>query len=495
MSEMIGRDKEFRQIINIINNYKNEKNLIIIEGDGGTGKTVLLNQLFEYYSDPQLNNVVTMRFDFRDLHSQSVYGLNFYSMQTIYNITDEKNTNIFSDSEVIQFSNYLLSNKLDGNEQQYLDYLGNIFSRLQNFQILLFEDTLDGIFNTKSNYIPLSFKIGALIPNCTAIIAMRPVSTALNNINLIKESLKDNNWNFHKKIILNPFNQEKIKKYFKFNNYEIENNFANDLLFLTNGSPIILSIAIEWELRGNNLKETCRKLLQKKYSGNQKDLISQFNYIITSPYRKLNKETDWVILYLAHLKHRYDRKLFKLLLGLSEEQINFIENDINKYKFMRKSLIKENELLHDEIQKMINDFAWNIIDSDFGIRLKITQKAVKLFYEVEIKNLLQKIKSLAPTNVTDDTKKISARELIAAWNIFMEISSLFIEMVDYKYMICKYTGTRFNYHDLDKQIREILNTTQFVLTNYKISNKVQEEVIYEGLANINPELLLGSKLE
>jgi hypothetical protein len=191
----------------------------------------------------------------------------------------------------------------------------------------------------------------------------------------------------------------------------------------------------------------------------------------------LNTPEDWVILYLAHFNHRYDRELFCALLDLTKEEIVSIEENLNKYNFMRRSIIKENEFLHEDMQNLLNEFAWPSIDSKHELRKRITKVAIDKYYDPKIEITLSILKEFS-------LNRSSFGSMISAWDIFLTLVELEVEKIDYIYK---------NYlkDDYD-MINEVKNQISIVANKFipLIHEQHIKSVYQNSLINLGYELNL-----
>ncbi len=168
------------------------------------------------------------------------------------------------------------------------------------------------------------------------------------------------------------------------------NEMFEKIHLLTNGSPIHLAIIIEVLNHNANLEilQEDFDALEMQLNTDKAGLISRFEYDLLDQISKLGTTIDWTILYLAYLNRRYGRKIIKLLMGRNDREIEALEDKYKSLLYLRKSSLPSRdkwEIMHDEIQRMINSLIWDRIDFMKEHRKAITYKVIEGYYQPEIK--------------------------------------------------------------------------------------------------------------
>jgi hypothetical protein len=189
------------------------------------------------------------------------------------------------------------------------------------------------------------------------------------------------------------------------------NEMFEKIHLLTNGSPIHLAIVIEVLNHNASLKIFQEDIdaLEMQLNTDKAGLISRFEYDLLDQISKLGTTIDWTILYLAYLNRRYGRKIIKLLMGRNDREIEALEDKYKSLLYLRKSSLPSRdkwEIMHDEIQRMINSLIWDRIDFMKEHRKAITYKVIEGYYQPEIKKCKDRLSMISDKDMNlDDLTK------------------------------------------------------------------------------------------
>lgn len=398
-NELISRDTIFSTIKDIILLDDKVCQFVPVTGKGGTGKTMLFNQIQEYFDSrrEQFPNVLVINYDYRDLKSQSLAGT-LYSNVCRMLAYDET---LFQLDDVEQFFNLLLTDPNDISSLINLTMTGLQSLIEKGIRLVLLEDTIE-VINTPSEYIQNTFMIGSFLPNCVAIVAGRPEDNTFGHLDVINTALGTNDWIIHSPLVLNTFTLAETVSYLKSHfNAEIPDSQLQKIHLLTNGSPIHLAVVTEVIKSNPDLGILKLDLdeLKRQFEVDRSGLLSRFEYDLLSEISSLAASIDWTVLYLAYLNRRYDRRIIKALIGGTDLEVKALEDKFKSLLYLRKSSLpsrESREMLHDEIQRMINTLVWDRIDYLKEHRRTITHKVIDAFYTPEIqrcKNILDEMEA------------------------------------------------------------------------------------------------------
>ncbi|MBG0787628.1 MAG: hypothetical protein H0S79_21270 [Anaerolineaceae bacterium] len=431
---IIGKEKIVSDLLGVITAQDGLSHFIPILGPGGAGKTTLLNLLYKEIQELDNYSYFAIYYDYRDLMSQSYVGTLINVILQIW----KKYAHIFSKDAFEEFTDCLL------NSPDNLESLKKITStelkklKDHKIRIVLLEDSLDQI-RYPSQYIIDAFTIGSFIPNCVVIVSGRPEDNMKGHVKQIKAILEKQNWALHDPEYVEPFNNDESDTFFtsQFDS-SFNKNIMRKLYLLTNGSPILLAISAELYRRNSqiDLLQMEENDLLALIETEPEKTLEQFKYQIFSIITRLETNFDWGLLYFSFLNRRYDRKILKILLEQTEEEIDRFENIFKQSQFLRRSIISsdsEKELLHDEMQGMVNDHLWDSIDHFRDYRKDIARKVISEFYEPEIDELQTKLISMAPLTKSADSVE-------AYWKLEVALSELQNEVLDYTFRIDEREG-------------------------------------------------------
>lgn len=426
-NHLISREAIFSTIKDIILLDDGTSHFVPVIGRGGTGKTMLFNQIQEYFDShaDQYPHVLVINYDYRDLKSQSLAGT-LYSNVCRMLTHDET---LFKKEDVEQFFNLLLTAPADIDGMIGLTMTGLQSLIEKGIRLVLLEDTIE-VINAPSEFISNTFLIGSFLPNCVAIVAGRPEDSTSGHLDVINTTLANNDWITHPALELNAFTLEETKSYL---NSHFDGTFPEARLekihLLTNGSPIHLAIVTE-VLKSNadlDILKLDMQDLKRQLEVDRSELLSRFEYDLLTKISSLGASIDWTVLYLAYLNRRYDRQIVKALIGGTDQEVKALEDKFKSLLYLRKSSLpsrQSREMLHDEIQRMINSLVWERIDFMKEHRRAITHRVIDAYYLPEMqrcKNLLAEL----------ETEQMDRDRLIRYLDSSFTLAELQNECLDY----------------------------------------------------------------
>jgi hypothetical protein len=480
--QSIGRENIFFEIKNIILQDDGACHFVPITGKGGSGKTMLFNQIQEYFDShaDEYPHVLVVNYDYRDLRSQSLAGTLYINVCKML----QRNPKMFPPEAVEHFFRMLLEMPEDLSvlinflmiELEYLVKAG--------IRLVLLEDTIE-VINAPSDYINNTFQIGAFLPNCVAIVAGRPEDNTYDHLEVINSNLGNNDWVLHPPFELTSFSLEETKQLVQsYFGDTLGKDLIKKIHLLTNGSPIHLAIVIEVLNHNPNLEILHEDIdvLEMQFNTDKAGLISRFEYDMLAEISKLGSTIDWTILYLAYLNRRYDRKIIKLLMGGNDREIEALEDKYKSLLYLRKSSLpsrEKREILHDEIQRMINSLIWDRIDFMKEHRKAITYQIIEGYYQPEIKKCEDRLLSVSDKDMSLDDL---TRYLEDAFNL----AELQNERLDYLLRVDVPGGIDY-FHQLAEEVNRSPHPNFFRLLlhdgvkNIGLSRYISSEEIEENI--------------
>lgn len=447
--ESIGRENIFSSIKNIILLEDGICHFVPVIGKGGSGKTMLFNQIQEYFKNhtDEYPNVIVINYDYRDLRSQSLAGTLYLNVCEIL----RHKKNLFPPKAVKLLIRMLLTapEGLDGLLSFGMRQFEHLIER--DIRLVILEDTME-VINTPSEFIKNLFKMGAYLPNCVAVVAGRPEGNTFEHLEVINTTLRNNDWDIHAPLELSPFTLVETKQFFH-NHFggAFSDKLIEKIYLLTTGSPIHLAIVTEVLNHNPNLSilQEDMDLLKQRFDDDRDELITMFEYELLAEISHLGNTIDWAVLYLAYLNRRYDRKIIKLLMGGGDREIEVLENKYKSLLFLRKSSLPsraEREILHDEIQRMINSLIWERIDFMKEQRRDITHRVIEGYYIPEIKRHKESIMGVK-------CKKLDLEGLMKYMDITFSLAELQNECLDYLLRIDVSSGLAY-FHQLSDEVNQ-----------------------------------------
>jgi hypothetical protein len=246
---------------------------------------------------------------------------------------------------------------------------------------------------------------------------------------------------------------------------------------LTNGSPIHLAIVIEVLNHNPNLEILHEDIdvLEMQFNTDKAGLISRFEYDMLAQISKLGTTIDWTLLYLAYLNRRYDRKIIKLLMGGNDREIEALEDKYKSLLYLRKSSLpsrEKREILHDEIQRMINSLIWDRIDFMKEHRKTITYQIIEGYYQPEIKKVEDQLSMIS-------NKDMSLDDLTQYLEESFNLAELQNERLDYLLRVDVPGGIDY-FHQLAEEVNRSAHPNFFRL------------LLHDGVKNIGLSRYISS---
>jgi tetratricopeptide (TPR) repeat protein len=172
----------------------------------------------------------------------------------------------------------------------------------------------------------------------------------------------------------------------------IPDEMRQKLHLLTEGKPILLSLAVEWLQQNIPLplltEKTLEELKELLAKGEQrKSLLNDFEFELVSKIRKLQTPFDVAALYMAHIDRRMDGRLLAELLDMDETKANENLVEILRFPFIKEFVgaTPKKCALHDEMKELVKKHAWKDLDTSGAERKQLTRKAVEKYYLPRIK--------------------------------------------------------------------------------------------------------------
>ena len=191
-----------------------------------------------------------------------------------------------------------------------------------------------------------------------------------------------------------PFNLDEMVQFI--NEYCIfsisrDSEEARILHTRTYGRPILVGLVID--LLNHHIM-TLPQLLDTRPEGFEQYLVLQIN--------SLERPINWVILFMAHVYHRFDESILRWLFERSQELVNaadptLLAKKLLELSFVRYSGTSDNLALHDEMRRLVNTYNWSALGSETqGYRLILSQAMVEYYdkklREAENQQLVQAYK-------------------------------------------------------------------------------------------------------
>lgn len=350
--------------------------IIAINADGGIGKSRLLREIHDHYSDRKIKDLmITEIIDFDD----PAFHIPRNVTRQLSEMLRRKYFDPYLSAE-IEYRNMQLRGvaraRLEKEREIVSATFVDCFNHLSSQKRpVLFFDTTDKLEGRKDIWQDLEVKFQKM-NNFVALIAGRDAKKITKSLKL----------NFEDKesilfIDLEPFPTGDGKAYIderckQKNIPNIESDLIDKILLLTQGKPVLLDLAVEWRARGisldwlekssvKDLQKLTKKQLSHRIKSVEKQLVSNIN--------ALQDPKDRLILLLSHV-FPLDIEMIKTILPTANAAKLF--GEAKEFVFV-KSLPNNQISLHDVMRDMVNKHVWPDVDPDR--RKRYSKKALEIY--------------------------------------------------------------------------------------------------------------------
>ena len=376
----IGRKHELALIKKLVKHKK--ICFLLISGDGGIGKTRLLNKISDRYGDNnQLKITNILDFDDTALHlTENVFTRIAQELDCkkfepyLQKLTDYKKI------QTIDVSREQLIELKEALETSFIESF-NVLSEHQRV-VLRFDttDALKGHTEVLENFL----RLGKKLQNTLIVVAGRDAEK-LETIfkNKPDESLLEI-------VKLPPFIKDESRTYLREKQYNLaipavlKTELEQKLLFLSGGKPILLDLAVEWIARGIIKLDWISQASPEVVTTLSEEEISQlrktFEFELVQPIAKTTAKIHWVFLLMAWV-YPIDCDMLAALRNTSKKDAEDILKEAQTYVFV-KQLPDNSFKLHDEMHRMIDQHVWPQVDQTKELRFEYSRRVVQDFEKI-----------------------------------------------------------------------------------------------------------------
>ncbi|HLG62599.1 MAG TPA: tetratricopeptide repeat protein [Ktedonosporobacter sp.] len=184
---------------------------------------------------------------------------------------------------------------------------------------------------------------------------------------------------------LAPFSLQEMQEYVKAEliyDFLPQSRQAHALYERTEGRPILIGLAIDVL---NNRIQTIDDLISVAQDKFEAYLVPQVN--------RLENPLNWVILFMAHVYHRFNIPIFESILQsvALDSAIQTINREtllsiLPQLSFVRQAGSSEDFVLHDEMRRLVTRYCWEVQDPDQRFRKAISSRVIE-YYEQELTHI------------------------------------------------------------------------------------------------------------
>lgn len=366
--------------------------IIGIDAPGGFGKTRLLEEIHQRYTQPGNATaplLVTDIIDFDDRAFQipQLVGSTLAAMLDIKAFDPYlQGLAEIRSMEVAGFSGETLQEQRQAVEQTFVECFNSISARRR---VMVLMDSVDALEGT--TVWPEVARM--LLPTQNRILVV-----AGRNARAIGEALQSTTDDAISLIDLPPLPAEANAAYLQHKQQltgtALQPHLVETILWLAGGKPLLLDLLMEWQTRGiamDWLQSYQLAELQALADAAQHSTRQGFEEQLLSHVTELGEGMDWLILVMACV-YPLDRETIGRLLGLPPDEASTLFENAGQYGFVKR-LPNERIALHDEMRRMVNDYVWSVIDPE-GDPQRRASRIASEYLEREILALTESISAL-----------------------------------------------------------------------------------------------------
>ncbi len=378
----IGRTKEISKIDRHVDRWGGTV-VVNIAGPGGIGKTAILRKIKEQYkAAPAI--LVTDIIDF----SQTVHRSEAWILEQIVSVAPKQFPHYYRIMRNVQSATEPLTRLQQEGElvNAFLEDFSKIASRRR---FVIFFDTLELIQD--SPLFAFSLELAKRLQNTVLLLAGRRNDEKEFNAEL-ERIFKPSQI---KRIRLTGFSEKEAMQYFQETKTphlkEVDPNLKKNIYFLSDGTPIKISLSLDWLDRGIPIMPDVMKLepsrLRALPAKEIKSLRTQFESALMEGIRRFQSPVDEIILYMAHFNRRFNHKLleFFFLSDLAPRQkarrSQQLLAELQELPFV-KYANEDYFVLHDEMSRLVQSYVWDTFeDPERTLRKKLSERICDYYNE------------------------------------------------------------------------------------------------------------------
>lgn len=387
----VGREEELALIDEWANKW-NTMHLIAMQGDGGVGKTWLLLDVLRRYG--QRDDFAVVYFDTAEHPYSPQYEMMFLAQQ----LGPENFPRLLAGMDDLSHNYYDLPIlEVQAKEREILQKgIQEINRVLEKRRLIFLSDTLEA----------WGIEVGRESSEYTRQFSNALLISAGRNVREDIWPQFEQDFGSEKTTYVEMGNFDRMESAEFFEAVDKEDLIAPDvrdkLHFLTNGRPVLLSLAIEWLSRDVPLPEIAQQSLEDLRALPEeelRDLRERFEFELVNRVRGLKGRLDRAVLYMAHISRRSDACLLSALLDIPTPDAQELMRQLTELSFVRYNPTTGNCTLHDEMKNLINEHAWPYVDPTGDVRRKLARKVITDYYEPRIGELARQTRAQLESGV------------------------------------------------------------------------------------------------
>lgn len=389
----VGREQELEQIRQDIEEAGFR--VISVQGEGGIGKTSLLNQIYKAYH-PRDTVHVTPILDFFSTTTHTPDG--FLEL-----LVEEFPPAAFTDYreqkeqyDIVRLAG-MPGNVVEDHRERAIQAFRSDFLRLaQSHKIVLLIDTFEVVQDDMASWLQelmaqLEAEAGDDTKGMIFIIAGR----------------RNEEWNpalidcFSEQVTclsLYSLEEEEVDQLFDEVLAEVPESERQKVGLLTGRHPLLIAMSVDWRNLQNisfeHLTETTERYTLNDLQQMSPDQLAQarreFESELVEKFRELRDPTDKIIWEMAYVYKRFDADVLSYLHSIPNERARELLTGIESWSFIKHDPRTGMYQLHDKMRDMVLQYIWPRQDPDRSQRTIYSVRMVE-YYEGLLDKITQKI--------------------------------------------------------------------------------------------------------
>lgn len=406
-SSFVGRVEELEVIRQAIESSERSTGIFLISGPSGIGKTRLLYEIPSYCQD--LNDVIfTKLVDCYETSAHVPFSIESRLAKELGPL--EK----FDQS----FADWVRSRSLPAQAQSTVfeamreSFLHDYNSQAQRQRLVLRFDTVE--VAQRSDLWERIIELAPHLDNTVILLAGQGIDAAQSEI---ERRYRTYNARIQTLPLLG-LGQEETSDFVKKRapNLFIDSSLQEKIRVLTDGRPVLLSLAVEWLSRSVPIDELEALSLADIDALHPEKLASirqEVERALVEGILKLTDLADQAVLQMAWVYRRFDIHILSVLLGITIQECRQLLVHLQGLPFTRV-LPNGVCVLHDNVRDLVERYDWPIVDPNGTYRLELDFKIVK-YYNGLISRQKRKTKRLHQRATSDkghtqkETQRIFSR--------------------------------------------------------------------------------------
>jgi tetratricopeptide (TPR) repeat protein/AAA+ ATPase superfamily predicted ATPase len=379
----VDRQEELGVIRHAVIDERGKRQVVLLHGPGGIGKTRLLQKVREEYASMPWFTISEVL----DLYEPELRVPVLWERRVARQIGDDSSFTNFEteyrgllELESRGISAETLARARDRVDEAFVQGFNRMAAKER---IVLLLDTLEEVQRVGGLW-PHLLDLMARLDNVAWIIAGRHCDEVRAEIEA-RIGSQNVHW-----LLLQGFDRETADEYFdeyfrRPSVLSLDTEMREKIRLLTEGSPILIALAITWlenEMPLPEIEIRSVDELQTMADEALNELKKEVKQALVKRLLAFANTVDKIVLNMAWVERRFNAEILNYLMGIPESDV------LDKVASLPFVKIRPGEdyVLHDEMRDMVVEYVWPSVDPDGTLRRKIDLMMVD-YYAQKVKDL------------------------------------------------------------------------------------------------------------